>query len=53
MIVDECADDSVWFLQLHLECEKQHNPFLVYESFEAFIHLKDTWDTYKAEHGIR
>jgi hydroxyacylglutathione hydrolase len=33
--------------------EKQHNPFLLCESYEAFCHLKDTWDSYKAEHGIR
>jgi len=33
--------------------EKEHNPFLLCESFEAFLHLKETWDTYKAEHGIR
>ena len=33
--------------------EKKHNPFLLCPSFEAFLHLKDTWDSYKAEHGIR
>jgi glyoxylase-like metal-dependent hydrolase (beta-lactamase superfamily II) len=33
--------------------EKQHNPFLQCRSFEAFCHLKDTWDLYKATHGIR
>jgi len=33
--------------------EKKHNPFLLCESFEAFLHLKEIWDTYKAEHGIR
>ena len=33
--------------------EKQHNPFLLCESFEAFCRLKDTWESYKAEHGIR
>jgi hydroxyacylglutathione hydrolase len=32
--------------------EKQHNPFLLCESFEAFLNLKETWDAYKAEHGI-
>jgi hydroxyacylglutathione hydrolase len=33
--------------------ERKHNPFLLCESFEAFLHLKETWDAYKAEHGIR
>lgn len=33
--------------------EKQSNPFLLCKSFKAFCHLKDTWDSYKAEHGIR
>lgn len=33
--------------------EKRHNPFLLCESFEAFSHLKDNWESYKAEHGIR
>ena len=33
--------------------EKRHNPFLLCESYEAFLHLKETWDSYKAEHGIR
>jgi glyoxylase-like metal-dependent hydrolase (beta-lactamase superfamily II) len=33
--------------------EKQHNPFLLCKDFEAFCHLKDTWDAFKAEHGIR
>jgi hydroxyacylglutathione hydrolase len=33
--------------------EKQNNPFLLCKDFEAFRHLKDTWDSYKAAHGIR
>ena len=33
--------------------EKKHNPFLLCKNFEAFRHLKDTWDAYKAKHGIR
>jgi glyoxylase-like metal-dependent hydrolase (beta-lactamase superfamily II) len=33
--------------------EKQHNPFLQCTSFESFCHLKDNWESYKAEHGIR
>ena len=33
--------------------ERQHNPFLLCRSFEAFCHLKDNWESYKAEHGIR
>ena len=33
--------------------EKQHNPFLLCESFEAFGNLKENWESYKAEHGIR
>ena len=33
--------------------EKQHNPFLRCESFEAFLHLKQNWESYKREHGIR
>ncbi len=33
--------------------EKLNNPFLLCKSFKAFLHLKDTWDSYKAAHGIR
>jgi hydroxyacylglutathione hydrolase len=33
--------------------EKRHNPFLLCNSFEAFCHLKDNWESYKTEHGIR
>ncbi len=33
--------------------EKQHNPFLRCESFEAFLCLKQNWESYKREHGIR
>ena len=33
--------------------EKKHNPFLLCKNYEAFCHLKDNWDSYKAEHGIR
>jgi hydroxyacylglutathione hydrolase len=32
--------------------ERQTNPFLLQESFEAFLHLKKTWLEYKKEHGI-
>ena len=34
-------------------CEKRNNPFLLCGSFEAFTHLKQNWDSYKREHGIR
>jgi glyoxylase-like metal-dependent hydrolase (beta-lactamase superfamily II) len=33
--------------------EKRHNPFILCKDFAAFCRLKDTWETYKAEHGIR
>lgn len=33
--------------------ERRNNPFLLCMSFEDFRRLKDTWDSYKAEHGIR
>ena len=33
--------------------EKQHNPFLQCESFEAFLYLKQNWESYKREHGIQ
>jgi len=33
--------------------EKQHNPFLRCEGFEAFLDLKQNWESYKREHGIR
>ena len=33
--------------------EKKNNPFLLCESLEAFMHLKQNWDSYKREHGIR
>jgi hydroxyacylglutathione hydrolase len=33
--------------------QKRHNPFLLCESFDDFVHLKDNWDSYKAKHGIR
>jgi hydroxyacylglutathione hydrolase len=33
--------------------ERQNNPFLVCKSFEAFRRLKENWEAYKAEHGIR
>ncbi len=33
--------------------EKQHNPFLRCKSFEAFLYLKQNWESYKREHGIR
>ena len=32
--------------------ERQTNPFLTQPDFEAFVHLKATWATYKREHGI-
>ena len=33
--------------------EKRNNPFLRCESLEAFVRLKENWDAYKREHGIR
>lgn len=33
--------------------EAAHNPFLTAGDFDAFCHLKDSWATYKKEHGIR
>ena len=33
--------------------EKRNNPFLLCENFEAFCHLKNSWESYKIEHGIR
>ena len=33
--------------------EREHNPFLLCEDFDAFCHLKETWAAYKEEHGIR
>jgi hydroxyacylglutathione hydrolase len=33
--------------------ERRHNPFLLCQSLEDFRHLKDNWESYKAEHGIR
>jgi hydroxyacylglutathione hydrolase len=33
--------------------EKQHNPFLLCQDLNAFLHLKDTWAEYKRQHGIR
>jgi glyoxylase-like metal-dependent hydrolase (beta-lactamase superfamily II) len=33
--------------------ERRNNPFLLCRSFEDFLNLKDTWEAYKAEHGIR
>ncbi len=33
--------------------EKKTNPFLLRESFEAFVDLKRNWPAYKAEHGIQ
>jgi hydroxyacylglutathione hydrolase len=33
--------------------ERRHNPFLLCNSFEAFCNLKDNWESYKADHGIR
>ena len=32
--------------------EKRTNPFLLRESFEAFVELKRNWAAYKKEHGI-
>jgi glyoxylase-like metal-dependent hydrolase (beta-lactamase superfamily II) len=33
--------------------EKEHNPFLLCNNFEAFLDLKNNWDAYKQAHGIR
>jgi glyoxylase-like metal-dependent hydrolase (beta-lactamase superfamily II) len=33
--------------------ERHHNPFLLCANLEAFCSLKDNWESYKAEHGIR
>jgi glyoxylase-like metal-dependent hydrolase (beta-lactamase superfamily II) len=33
--------------------ERAHNPFLLCQDFEAFCHLKENWELYKKEHGIR
>jgi hydroxyacylglutathione hydrolase len=33
--------------------EKAHNPFYVQPSFDAFVHLKETWAEYKRVHGIK
>jgi len=33
--------------------EKRHNPFLLCKNLEAFLDLKNNWDAYKREHGIR
>lgn len=33
--------------------ERRHNPFLLCRNFEEFANLKENWDTYKEEHGIR
>jgi hydroxyacylglutathione hydrolase len=35
-----------------IEKERQTNPFLLQPDFEAFVHLKKDWETYKKEHGI-
>ena len=32
--------------------EKRTNPFLLRESFDDFIDLKQNWAAYKKEHGI-
>jgi len=32
--------------------ERGTNPFLLQPDFESFVHLKQTWDQYKLEHGI-
>ncbi len=33
--------------------ERRNNPFLLCEDFAAFVHLKENWAAYKAEHGVR
>jgi glyoxylase-like metal-dependent hydrolase (beta-lactamase superfamily II) len=33
--------------------ERRTNPFVLCSDFEAFCDLKDNWDAYKREHGIR
>ena len=32
--------------------ERRTNPFLLQPNFEAFVHLKQNWLSYKKEHGI-
>lgn len=32
--------------------ERETNPFILQESFDDFLHLKDHWAEYKREHGI-
>ena len=33
--------------------ERRSNPFVLCQDFESFCDLKDNWDAYKQEHGIR
>ncbi len=33
--------------------ERQTNPFLLQPDFDAFLHLKNTWNEYKRKHGIK
>ena len=33
--------------------EKRENPFILRQSFEAFLDLKRNWEEYKREHGIK
>jgi len=33
--------------------ERAHNPFLLCGDFDAFVHLKENWAAYKAEHDVR
>ncbi len=35
-----------------LALERVSNPFLIAEDFEAFYRLKETWSTFKSEHGL-
>ena len=36
-----------------IEYEKNNNPFILQPDFEAFFHLKNNWEQYKVEHGIK
>jgi len=36
-----------------IESERLHNPFLLCKNLDEFLHLKNNWEAYKREHGIR
>lgn len=35
-----------------LALEKVANPFIMAEDFEAFYHIKETWSSFKSQHGL-